>query len=116
MVSPARFAVKVSRSLSPEAFMPSRTAGPERTALAIHRELLAQAKAAVAMWASRSHNHTAATSILELLAPCARDQNGDTTLDALDAVFEEHRHLPESLVERLAALAEAAHALAQEAK
>lgn len=96
--------------------MPTRTAVPERTALAIHRELLAQAKTAVTMWASRPHNYSAATSILELLAPCARDQNGDTTLDALDAVFEEHRHLPESIVQRLAGLAEAAHSLAQEAK
>ena len=67
------------------------------------------------MWASNAQNRVVATSILELLAPCAHDRNGDSTLDALEAVFEDHRALPESLVQRLSALAEAAHGLAQEA-
>jgi hypothetical protein len=73
-------------------------------------------KAAVTMWASRAHNRVVGASILELLAPCARDTNGDATLDCVEAVMEEHHHLPESLVQQLAILAEAAHGLAQEGK
>jgi hypothetical protein len=96
--------------------MPSRTECERNTPLATHREVLAQTKAAVTMWASRSQNSAVATSILELLAPCVNDRNGDSTLDCVNSVFEEHRGLPESLVQRLSALAEAAHALAQETK
>jgi hypothetical protein len=54
--------------------------------------------------------------MLELLAPCARDEDGDRTLDAVAAVFEEHGEaLPHVLVLKLEALAAAAHCLAQEA-
>lgn len=97
--------------------MDSRAAGPERPgAQRVHRDALAQMKAAVTVWASNAQNRAVAMSILELLAPCADDKDGDSTLDCVDSVFEEYRGLPESLLQRLGALAEAAHGLAQEAE
>ena len=97
--------------------MPSRTAEPQRpNGWTIHRDTLARTKAAVTVWASIAQNRTVAASILELLAPCARDTDGDTTLDSIASIFEEHQDLPVSLLQRLSALTDAAHALAKEAR
>lgn len=92
--------------------MPSRTAGHRRAA---HREVLAQTKAVVANWAATGPHRSVAISILDLLAPCAHDEDGDRTLDAVAAAFEEHGEaLPRVLVLQLEALAAAAHCVAQE--
>lgn len=92
----------------------SRPTSPSKRAVVSYREVFAQTKAAVAKWAAENSGRldVAAASILELLAECARDKNGDRTLEAVSAIFEEHVGLfSPALADQLAALADAAHAL-----
>src|SRR5688572_1816528 len=95
--------------------MPSRTpSSPSKRAVTSHREVLAQTKAAVARWATANgeRRDVVAPSILELLAGCTRDTNGDLTLEAVSAAFEEHVGvLSPALAHQLAALADAARVL-----
>jgi hypothetical protein len=84
------------------------------SAIDSYRQVLATTRAIVAEWAARNNGtrDVVAASILELLAPCYRDNNGDKTLDAVDPVFEEHGEtLPPRVIQRLADLADAAHVI-----
>lgn len=64
---------------------------PSKRAVASHREALSQTRAAVREWAAgNSGREIVVASILQLLAGCARDTDGDKTLDAVADVFEEH--------------------------
>jgi hypothetical protein len=97
--------------------MPSRSPkSPSKRAVASHRQVLAQTKAAVAKWAAegRERREVIAKSMLELLADCAEDGNGDQTLEAVSAVFEEHVGvLTSALAHQLGVLADAARGLRQ---
>lgn len=86
----------------------------QQAAIDSHRETLAATKAVVAEWAAK-HGGTrdpVAASILELLADCAHDTNGDATLESVSSIFEEHGEmLPTLLIQQLAHLADAAHGI-----
>jgi hypothetical protein len=105
----------VTRSLIQRLRMTSSSPrSPSKRAVVSHREVLAQTRAAVAKWAAENSGRrdVVAASILELLANCVRDKNGDRTLEAVSSIFEEHVGLfSPTLAHRLAALADAAHAL-----
>lgn len=94
--------------------MRNRQFPSQQAAVDSHREVLAATKAVVAEWASK-HGGTkdvTASAILEQLADCARDENGDKTLDTVSSIFEEHGEwLPPSLIQQFAHLADAAHGI-----
>lgn len=83
------------------------------TPLSRHREALGLVTNAVAAWGQPDCGpYVAAEAILELLAPCANDVDGNLTLDAVASIFEEFEGmLPPSLTRRLQALVSAAHRL-----
>jgi hypothetical protein len=84
------------------------------TAVRRHREILAATRRAAATWAAErsGSRDLVAASIIQLLADCANDIDGNKTLDAVSSVFEEHANgLSPSVADALQQLAHAAHVL-----
>lgn len=64
-------------------------------AIQAHRSVLQATQKAVAQWASKHEGRrdAIAAGILELLADCANDEDGDQTQQVVSDLFEEHAEL-----------------------
>lgn len=86
----------------------------QQQAVASHREVLATTKAVVAEWARRyeGQRDLLAAAMLELLAECSQDRNGDKTLEIVSELFDTYCEVINPVVaHQFAALADAAHGL-----
>lgn len=77
-----------------------------------HRKALGAVRKAVGQWAAAGggRRDAVAAAVLELLADCAADRDGEGTLESLGAVFEEFA-MPASVARALGSLGNAAHKL-----